>query len=185
MNNSKILIERLERLSNKKGVLCEGDEGNSSIFKPLKINERLEPKRKELIDKGIIVINESTKVLTYKGNMRYTEYLILCTFYKDYIVNVKGNVLLSNDNLSSIDIQFNNVSGYFDCNWNNLTSLKNCPINIGGYFNCSINNLTSLEYCPKVVSGEFYCYNNSKQFTKEEILNVCKVKSEIIFNLHR
>jgi hypothetical protein len=132
-----------------------------NIFKPLKIDERLEPRRKELVDKGIIVItinDNSTKTLTFNHNMRYTEYMILCTFYKDYIVNVNGYVDLYNENLYTIDIQFNNVSGYFNCANNHLSSLRNCP---------------------KYVGDTLWCHNNSKKFTKEEVLKVCDVKGNI------
>ncbi len=180
MNNSKILIEKLERLSNKKVVLLNESNESSSIFKPLKIDERLDGKRKELVDKGIIVINESTKTLTFKDNMRYIEYMILFTFYKNYIIDVEGDVWLNNNNLSSIDIQFNNVFGHFVCYENKLTSLHNCPKTVKRWFNCRSNKLTSLEGCPKIVGGGFNCGGNSKQFTKEEILNVCKVEYGIV-----
>ncbi len=151
----------------------------SDIFKPLKIEERLEPKRKELVDKGIITIDNSTKVLTFKGDMEYKEYFILYTFYKDYIVDVEGYVNLFNSNLSSIGIQFNKTNGHFYCNFNNLTSLHNCPKVVGGNFYCKNNKLILLEGCPKLIKGDFYCKNNPKQFTKEEVLNVCDVKGKI------
>ncbi len=180
MNNPKILIERLEHLSNKKVFLCEDENGDeSSIFKPLKINERLGNKRKELVDKGIIVVDEKSKTLTFKNNMNYIEYMILCTFYKNYIIDVEGNVNLFNCNLSSIDIQFNNVGGYFNCNFNNLKSLKGCPKIVNGWFGCGYNNLTSLKYCPKTVRKIFDCSHNSKKITKEEVKKVCDVKGKI------
>ncbi len=175
-----LLKEKVERLTGKKVILRE-DEKLNSVFKPLRIKERLEPKRKELVDKGIIVVDESTKVLTFKGYMEYKKYFILYTFYKNYIVDVNGSVNLHGKNLSSIDIQFNNVRGFFDCNNNKLTSLHNCPkIASGGFycnnnkltslegcpktigrdFSCSDNKLTSLKHCPKIVSGSFYCVSN-------------------------
>jgi hypothetical protein len=141
-----LLIEKLERLSNKKVVLCEGEsENSSSIFKPLRVNERLEPRRKELVDKGIIVIDESTKTLTYKSDVKYLEYMVLFTFYKNYIIDVEGYVYLHDDNLSSIDIQFNIVKKWFDCNDNKLISLEGCPKIVSESFYCSGNKLTSLK----------------------------------------
>ncbi len=178
MNNSKVLIEKLERLSNKKIVLYENKKPNS-IFKPLRVNERLESKRKELVDKGIIVVNDSTKTLTFKGDLEHTEYLVLCTFYKDYIINVNGHVFLDNCNLSSIDIKFKKIEGSFDVSSNNLTSLKNCPESIGINFYCNDNELTSLEGCPKTVGMYLVCTSNSKQFTEEEVEKVCDVKGQI------
>jgi len=37
----------------------------------------------------------------------------------------------------------------------------------------------SLEGCPKEVGTSFNCYTNSKQFTKEEVTNLCEVGWEI------
>jgi hypothetical protein len=175
MNNSKVLIERLERLSNKKIILLNED----TVFKPLRINERIESKRKELVDKGIITIDNSTKTLTYKGDLEHTEYLVLCTFYKDYTTNVKGHVFLYNCDLSSIDVRFKEVDGSFDISSNNLISLKNCPESIDFNFYCNDNKLNSLEGCPKTVGMYFVCTSNSKQFLEEEIEKICKVGQEI------
>jgi hypothetical protein len=180
MNSSKVLIERLERLSNKRVILCENDENNSNIFKPLKISERLESKRKDLVDRRIIIIDEKSKTLTFKDSVGHTGYLILCTFYKNYIIDIEGCVDLEDRGLSSIGVQFNNVGGYFDISNNKLTSLKGCPKVVGGSFGCNTNKLMSLEHCPRVVGEDFYCYNNIRVFTKEEVLSVCKVKNKVI-----
>jgi hypothetical protein len=126
-----------------------------NIFKPLKIDERIESRRKELVDKKIIIINNnSTKILNFKGNVRFLDYIVLYTFYKDYIVNVNGSVDLENYRLSSIDVQFNKVGAYFDVSDNNLTTLHNCP---------------------KYVGGSFWYKRNSRKFTEKEIREVCDV----------
>lgn len=78
----------------------------------------------------------------------------------DEIIDVNGDVDLSNNGLSEIPVKFGHVTGNFICYRNKLTSLKNCPDTIGGDFNCSLNNLSSLEYGPKYVGGEYNCGYN-------------------------
>ena len=121
------------------------------------------------------------------------------TINPDLTIDVEGSVNLFNKNLTEFPdyIKFNYVSGYFDCANNQLTSLKGCPTSvgggfycynnqltslegcptsIGGYFDCSKNQLTSLKGCPASVGGNFDCSDNQVKFTKEDVLNVCKVK---------
>ena len=90
------------------------------------------------------------------------------------LVDVKGNVNLSNKGLGEIGIRFGVVTGRFNCNRNKLTSLVNGPIKVEGDFNCgnngmvsllgsfscSNNELTTLEGCP-IVSGYFDCNDNN------------------------
>lgn len=82
------------------------------------------------------------------------------TINKDMTVDVDGHVCLQLQQLTSIDVQFNNVSGNFYCNSNQLTSLRGCPETVKGYFYCFNNILTSLEFCPKTVGGTFSCCDN-------------------------
>lgn len=72
--------------------------------------------------------------------------------YKDGLVNVKGNINLGSENLTTIPFQFGYVTENFNCENNKLTSLKGCPYEVDGFF-CAFNNLTSLEYFPKKVKG--------------------------------
>ena len=125
------------------------------------------------------------------------------TINPDLAIDVEGDVKLSYKNLIEFPdyIKFNYVSGDFDCYNNQLTSLKGCPTSVGGgfycsnnqltslegcptsvgrYFNCSGNRLTSLKGCPTKVGGDFYCWNNPGKFTKEDVLEVCKVKPKNI-----
>ena len=76
------------------------------------------------------------------------------------IVNVDGNVDLSNKGMANIEVQFGKVTGNFDCSDNNLTSLEGCPEFVGGDFDCSNNNLTSLDNAPDWVNGDFDCSDN-------------------------
>jgi hypothetical protein len=72
-------------------------------------------------------------------------------------------------------IQFNKAQR-FDCSHNELTSLRGCPKIVVQDFICSHNEFVSLEGCPKFVGGDFMCnYNKTKQFTANDIRDVCKV----------
>ena len=58
-----------------------------------------------------------------------------------FVIDVNGDVDLSDKNLINIPVKFNTINGYFICN---------------------VNQLTSLEFCPQTVRGSFYCENNPK-----------------------
>ena len=98
-------------------------------------------------------------------------------------------------------IKFNHIKGYFNCSGNELESLIGCPKIIKGSFYCYNNHLKSLEGCPEIVDGSFWChynklkslegcsktvggsftcYNNKKKFTEQKVIEVCKVKGNII-----
>ena len=79
---------------------------------------------------------------------------------KTGLIDVKGSVKLSNQNLTSIPYKFGNVSENFYCSVNKLTSLIGCPRTIGGDFICDTNQLTSLAGCPRTVERSFDCSNN-------------------------
>lgn len=82
------------------------------------------------------------------------------TIHDDMTVDVNVSVDLSYKNLTSIEVQFNNVQWDFNCSHNELISLKGCPKIVGSNFNCSHNKLNTLEYCPEIVNNSFYCHNN-------------------------
>ena len=91
----------------------------------------------------------------------------LCKKYgiKNYTINnglvdVDGDVKLSNKNLKKIPIKFGNVIGHFKCYNNQLTSLEGAPQLVGGHFGCSGNQLITLEGAPESVGGDFDCDNN-------------------------
>lgn len=77
-----------------------------------------------------------------------------------WVVNVEGNVNLSNKKLSLIPVAFKNVSGNFNASHNRLTSLANAPQTVGGNFNCSYNKIESLEKGPQQVGQWYECDNN-------------------------
>ena len=82
------------------------------------------------------------------------------TINPDGSIDVDGNVNLSHQKLTKLPLNFNIVTGYFDCSYNQLTNLKGSPKEVGGHFSCSYNQLTSLKGSPKEVGGSFNCYNN-------------------------
>jgi hypothetical protein len=88
------------------------------------------------------------------------------------LVDVHGDVDLSEKRLTKLPFNFGYVSGYFGCTSNKLTSLEGSPQIVGGSFDCSYNYLTSLKGCPQSVGGQFICYNNqltSLRFAPEEV----------------
>jgi hypothetical protein len=76
----------------------------------------------------------------------------------DYTINIENTVdVLGSVRfpdfasfLTELPLQFNLVSGDFDCSaLVNLTSLKGVPIQVGGTFNCAYTNIRSLDYAPR------------------------------------
>jgi len=78
----------------------------------------------------------------------------------DGLVNVDGDVDLSDKSLTKIPIKFGSVSGGFYCNSNKLTSLEGAPQSVGSDFDCNSNKLTSLEGAPQSVGSDFDCHSN-------------------------
>ena len=75
----------------------------------------------------------------------------------DGTVDVDGDVMLYNKELSELPLKFGEVSGSFHCNYNKLTSLEGAPSRVGDNFNCEDNYLTTLEFAPSGVGGNFNC----------------------------
>jgi hypothetical protein len=59
--------------------------------------------------------------------------------------------------------------------------LQGAPTSVGWSFNCYDNNLTSLQGAPTSVGGDFKCskQKNGKNFTQQDVIDVCKVKGDI------
>ena len=110
---------------------------------------------------------------------------------KDYTINSKGVIdvggnvwlykLVKKNDFKELPYKFGTVTGYFDIGENKkLVSLKNCPNEVGGHFGCrNCPQLDSLEECPKEVGKGFYCVGCKREFTKEEVKSLCKVKGKI------
>ena len=80
--------------------------------------------------------------------------------WKLYLVNVDGDVDISNRGLSRIPVKFGRVEGHFNCQNNKLTSLEGAPQSVSRDFDCSYNKLTSLDGSPRSVGRNFYCEYN-------------------------
>lgn len=74
------------------------------------------------------------------------------------VVDVDGNVDISNKGIDELPVQFGRISGDFDCSHNKLTQLIGAPKYVGD-FDCSHNNLFSLLFSPKE-ADVFRCHDN-------------------------
>ena len=92
---------------------------------------------------------------------------------------VEGSFDCAHNDLTSLEGAPEKIKGYFDCGSNNIKDLKGAPKVVGGYFDCGDNNLTSLKGAPKEVGGNFFCQNNTAQFSKNDVIKVCKVEKSI------
>ena len=82
------------------------------------------------------------------------------TINDDDSIDVDGEVYLGRAGLTELPLDFNKVTGDFNCSSNFLTTLKGSPKYVGDTFNCSDNELVSLKYCPEEVIGNFRCEEN-------------------------
>ncbi len=98
--------------------------------------------------------------------------IINYTVNDDGSIDVDGEVELSWFELTELPLNFNRVTGYFNCSNNKLTTLKGSPKWIDGSFNCYNNILTSLEGSPKYITLGVDCSGNrltSLRFGPEKI----------------
>ncbi|MFG4004616.1 hypothetical protein [Flavobacterium aquidurense] len=84
----------------------------------------------------------------------------------DMSIDVKGDVKITDENITKLPLKFNNVNGNFICCRNKLTTLVGSPVIIGGNANFSGNMLTSLKGCPKYIYGHITF--NQNQLTSLE-----------------
>jgi len=82
------------------------------------------------------------------------------TINDDNSIDVNGGVDLLYCNLSELPLNFNKVTGYFNCHGNNLTTLKGAPKIVNSNFMCGENKLTTFKYAPLIVKGNLYCHYN-------------------------
>ena len=97
-------------------------------------------------------------------------------------IDVRGYVDLDDKNFEELPYKFGIVNSYFSLyGCKNLISLKNCPRIVHGEFYCNVcKKLSSLKDCPKEVGLNFYCNGCKREFTKEEVNSLCKVKRNIL-----
>ena len=100
-------------------------------------------------------------------------------------IDVDGGVYFNRSTFNTFEelpYKFGKVRGNFSLSHNkNLISLKNCPYFVERDFSCmDCSQLESLEGCPKEVIRCFYCNGCKREFTKEEVKSLCKVKKGIV-----
>ena len=104
------------------------------------------------------------------------------TINDDGSIDVNGDVLIGNKELTKIPFNFRNVSRSFYCYNNQLTSLEGAPNNVSGGFYCDHNQLITLDGAPKTVGGNFVCYDNPNLSYSELFKIVDKVKGNIYYS---
>ena len=103
-----------------------------------------------------IITKQQVKCIIEKYRIRIGPFKIR----EDGLIDVFGDVHISNTKLKKLPFYFNNVHGNFNCSNNELTVLKGCPVLVGGNFYCNDNKLNSLLNGPKEVGGDYHCNEN-------------------------
>ena len=103
---------------------------------------------------------DKSKIIAWLEKYQISKYQLVPDELYGYVVDVNGDVDLSNWNMEFIPVKFNIVKGYFDCSYNQLSDLEFSPKTIWLGFDCSNNKLTSLKNCPKFISGVFSVKDN-------------------------
>ena len=102
------------------------------------------------------------KLISLRGCPRKTEKFFDCRYNK----------------LTSLEGAPKEIGGDLDCGYNKLTTLKGAPKEVDGFY-CNGNLLTSLKGAPKKIKGDIFCFNNSVQFTDNDVRKVCDVRGTI------
>lgn len=127
------------------------------------------------------LLSNEMLIIDWLEKYRVQNYRLKADKEYGFIVNVNGDVDLSNKGLTAIAVKFGIVDGNFSCNKNNLTSLLGCPNDVRGDFFCCYNNLIDLKYCPENVANGFYCYYN-KIKTLDNLSTVIKGNLNCAYN---
>jgi hypothetical protein len=124
---------------------------------------------KNLINNYIIYIDDKNDVYRFntKNSIMINKIMFLVNnnisniyINEDEEFDVYEDVILSNKELYTIPIPFNDVWGNFDISKNFITKLKNCPVNIYGSFDASNNFLNDLYGSPEHVQDDFIVSRN-------------------------
>lgn len=108
--------------------------------------------------------NLDIKKLLQAGNPKTVEEVeAICQWLKlknytinpDLTVDVNGDVDISNKSLKRIPVIFNQVKGNFIVSENQLESLENGPKIVGKNFYCDKNKLVSLDFCPQTINRNY------------------------------
>ena len=151
--------------------------------------------KENIQNKKIVLVDDR---YDYYGDINWV-YLDLIDFPIKFR-NVYGDFSCSCNKITSLENAPEYVGGDFWCNCNKLQTMENCP-NVNGSLWCQDNNLTSLQGLPAKINVDLYCYNNlltslqglpefigrdlacynqEREFSLDEITNICEVSNEII-----
>lgn len=177
-NDSETATELLEKIyTMRKAGLAEAGEfcTENLAFKKLRNEgcmDKLRQIKKEQIDKQLSLesYNESNERTfadwfgkdltgqTYEGNLVCTQQGL--TSLKGSPEIVTGYFCCDKNELVSLDGAPKYVGDRFDCRDNKLINLKGGPKEVGECFFCDYNKLESLEGAPEKVGHSFSCYHN-------------------------
>ncbi len=73
---------------------------------------------------------------------------------------VKGDFIIRDNGLTSLEGCPTYVGGEFDCSYNNINSLIGSPLEVGERFSCENNELKNLNGAPKKIGTNLYCFAN-------------------------
>lgn len=97
---------------------------------------------------------------------KYRVKLSSFTIREDGLLDVRGSVQITGNNIYKLPLKFGNVTDDFCCKGNSLSTLKGAPKYVGGNFNCSDNNLKSLRHGPGYVGESYFCHENNLTILK-------------------
>ena len=138
---------------------------------------------------GYFDISDCSELVSLRGCPTYVGLFFTCNNCTD-LKSLKGAPdevgsyfsCMNCNELTSLEGAPKKVGEFFRCTFcSNLVDLKGAPEEVGGNFDCSFcKRLTSLKGCPKRVKNIFQCFDCGRQFTKDEVKNLCRVKEYII-----
>src|SRR3989339_2056857 len=76
------------------------------------------------------------------------------------LMEVKGDLNVSQNSSFKLNGYPKRVGGYFDCNYSNLSSLQRMPEKVGGGISLEYNKISSLDGLPDKVTGDLSLFNN-------------------------
>ena len=134
---------------------------------------------------GDFVCSDNPTLKHLKGAPKKVKGSFKCSFtgLNDLIggpVTVEGDYDCSRCGLDSLVGSPMEVGGTFRAAGNELTSLNGGPKSVGLNFFVQQNRLVSLAGAPANVGGKFTCTRNNTLFTEDDVIQVSKVKGEIV-----
>ncbi len=128
-------------------------------------------------------LKTKTQIKAWLDSHAIKNYVIVKGINYPYVVNVAGPVDFRNKGLTEIPVKFNKVKGDFVLSDNALTTLDFCPKVVGGSFLCASNKITSLAGFPLKIGGRINLVNN--QIKSFKGLNIKRVTGTFNFSYNK